>query len=405
MTQAPPVIVAPCSDYSPAGVESALNRILAQIPSCFDVPPGGQIFLKPNLLMPRHPDECVTTHPRLVSAAGSAFSKRGFRVLIGDSPGGPLTRPLLERLYARTGMDAAAAQCGGELCLETGAETIEPAESTANRRLTIWQPVLRADALVNLCKLKTHGLTGLTGAVKNLFGCVPGMLKTEYHMNQPTVSAFSDALVDLARFLAPRLSVMDAVFAMEGSGPSHGRPRRVGLLLGSTDPFSLDYAVARMLGVSPEGFTTLAAALRKGYGPQSDGELRVVISSPAGMQAAAGREAVELLQRVAPSSFELLEPENLTGLHGRGWVRHALRTLQPLLRARPAVDETSCTRCATCIHHCPVEAVTMGPAGPRFDLDRCIRCFCCQELCPRGAIRIRRPWGSRLIYMRPTRRT
>ncbi|OGS69582.1 MAG: hypothetical protein A2Y96_02070 [Firmicutes bacterium RBG_13_65_8] len=230
------------------------------------------------------------------------------------------------------------------------------------------------------------------------------MLKTEYHMNQPTVTAFSDALVDLARFLAPRLSVMDAILAMEGPGPSHGRPKHVGLLLGSTDPFSLDYAVARMLGVGPQGFTTLAAALRKGCGPQSDAELEVVVASPAGTQAAAGGEAVELLRHVAPPSFELLEPENLAGLHGRGWVRRALRAVQPLLRARPAVDEASCTRCAACIRHCPAKAVTMGPAGPRFELDRCIRCFCCQELCPRGAIRICRPWGSRLIYGRPTGR-
>lgn len=395
------VIVAPCADYSPAAAEGAVGRILRLSPCLLEgLKPGTRAFLKPNLLMPRHPDECVTTHPQVVASVGKALRELGAVLQIGDTPGGPLAEPLLQRLYRRTGMDRAAEQCGGELCYDTGATTISPSQSTAGRQLTIWRPVLRADVLINLCKLKTHGLTGLTGAVKNLFGCVPGMLKTEYHMVQPTVESFSDCLVDIARFLAPRLTIMDAVQAMEGAGPSHGTPCEVGLLLASGDPFALDYAVARMLGIGPQGFTTMAAALRRGCGPQEDAELQVVIAAEGGEQTFTGEAAVGELRRLAPGAFELLEPENLTGLHGRGPVRSILRILQPHLRARPEVDSTVCNRCSACLRHCPVKAITMTAGGPAFDLHKCIRCFCCQELCPRGAIRIHRPWASRLVYGR-----
>ena len=357
--------------------------------------------MKPNLLMPRLPDQAVTTHPAVVAAVGRELAAGGCELVLGDSPGGPFTRALLERLYARTGMDRAAADCGAELAYDTAAVEVQATNLPHPRSFTLCRSVDQADLLINLCKLKTHGLTGITAAAKNLFGCIPGMLKTEYHMTQPTVEAFSDVLVDLARFLAPALSVCDAIVAMEGAGPSHGKPRRLGLLLAAADPFALDYALAKLLGVGPDEFTTLAAAARRGYGPQSDDQFEVVMADPqTGPRTARGPAAAGLLRGLAPAGFELLQPEQLVGLHGRGVLQAVLRRVQPFLRSRPAFSPATCNGCGTCVRSCPADALEMAGRLPRLNLKICIRCYCCQELCPQGAVTIVRPAFSRLIYRR-----
>jgi uncharacterized protein (DUF362 family)/NAD-dependent dihydropyrimidine dehydrogenase PreA subunit len=396
------VAVTPCPDYDREQVQSAIRRLVEAIPRCLDgLNAGDRVFLKPNLLMPRSPELCVTTHPEVVSAVGMEVSGRGLAPVIGDSPGGPFNPGLLRRLYAETAMAQAAGDCNGELNYDTEAVEVEGRGLEVERRFTFCRAMVEAAALVNLCKLKTHGLTGLTAGVKNLFGCVPGLLKTEYHMTQPTVEAFSDVLTDIARIMSPRLTIMDAVDAMEGAGPSHGTPRRIGLLFASADPFALDYAVARMLSVGPEGFTTLAAALRRGYGPQDDEQLEIAWLGPGESPTIlTGDKAVRLLRSLAPSSFGLLSPENLASLHGRGMVRRVLRSVQPWLRTRPELSPGLCSGCGTCARACPAGALVLKSRRPKIDLRRCIRCYCCQELCPQGALRIIRPIGSWLLYRR-----
>jgi uncharacterized protein (DUF362 family)/ferredoxin len=337
----------------------------------------------------------------VVGAAGLELRDRGLLPVIGDSPGGPFTPLLLSRLYAETRMTGAAEMCGGELSLDTAVTEVEGRGLAVPRRFTFCRAMVESAALINLCKLKTHGLTGLTAGVKNLFGCVPGLLKTEYHMTQPTVETFSDALADIAQVMAPRLTIMDAIDAMEGAGPSHGTPKRLGLLFAAEDPFALDYAVARMLGIGHEGFTTLAAAARRGYGPQQDEQLRVVWLQPdEDSQALTGAPAVKLLRGLVSDGIQLLRPENLASLQGRGMIRRVLRSVQPWLRARPALSPDLCTGCGTCARVCPVKALTIKDRRPQIDLRNCIRCYCCHELCPKGALHIERPIGSRLIYGR-----
>jgi len=357
-------------------------------------------FLKPNLLMPRLPEQCVTTHPAVIGAAARWLADGGFDVTIGDSPGGPYTEPLLRRLYDQTGMTAAAAESGAKLNYDTDSDEHEARGVPVARRFMLCTPAVTADLLVNVCKLKTHGLTGITAAVKNLFGCIPGLHKTEYHMTQPTVDSFSEMLVDLARHLSPGLSICDAIIGMEGAGPSHGKPRRLGLLLAADDPFALDYAIALLLGVGPDGFTTLAAAQSRGYGPQTAGELELVVAEEDETVTLCGQSAAAALADMRPPRFELLAPESLASLQGRGSLRAMLRLVQPMLRSRPAFDTTICNGCGTCARSCPAKALVVRGRQPAVKLSECIRCYCCQELCPRGAVTIKRPLLSRLLYRR-----
>lgn len=392
------VAVARCPDYGRHQVDAAMLGLWEALGGLPEPTAAGTAFVKPNLLMPRAPEDAVTTHPSVVAAVARSLAARGFQVSIGDSPGGPFTAAALRKLYDHTGMAAAAGESGAQLCFDTGSELVEARDAVVPRKYVLSSAMIRAGMLVNVCKLKTHGLTGVTAAVKNLFGCVAGLHKTEYHMTQPTVQAFSEMLVDLARHLAPALSVCDAVVSMEGAGPSHGTPRPTGLLLASRDPFALDYAIARLLGVGPDGFATLAAQLRRGYGPQSDDQLELVLAGEAPCRRLAGPAAAGWLASVRPAGFNLLRPEDLSSLQGRGRTRAILRTIQPLLRSRPAFRAPPCDRCGACVRACPAKCLRLGRRHPEVQLGQCIRCYCCQELCPRGAVSIRRPSLARLLY-------
>ncbi len=394
------VALARCDDYDPGRVTKAVCELLAAIGWAPPGQPGLRAFVKPNLLMARVPEHSVTTHPAVIAAIGRVLSDQGYRVQIGDSPGGPFTPAVLGRLYQVTGMADAARECGGELLLDTSERLVQARGVPVPRSFSFVASMADADALVSVSKLKTHGLTGLTAAVKNLFGCVPGFEKTRYHMNQPSVETFSEALADIARTLSPAVNICDAVVGMDGAGPSHGNPKRIGLLFASRDPFALDYAIARMMGVGPEGFTTLAAAFRRGYGPQRDEDLEVVVCDGDRQVQVVGTEAVRLLEGFRPAGFELLQPEKLTGLHGRGRVRSILRAIQPFLRSRPYFGRETCNRCGTCVRSCPAKALRISGGPPQVDLQKCIRCYCCQELCPRGAVVIRRPLLYRILYRR-----
>lgn len=399
------VYLARCPDYKPDNVAADITGLVdaldwrASPPVTEQQGPRPKAFLKPNLLMPRIPEHCVTTHPQVIAALAYLLIQAGYEVLIGDSPGGPFTPGVLRRLYETTGMAKAAASAGATLSYDVTCREVRDKTLPVEREFVVCDAMWQSDLLVNVCKLKTHGLTGLTAGAKNLFGCIAGLHKTEYHMTQPTVESFSDILVDIAKLMSPALSICDAILAMEGAGPSHGRPKALGLLLAATDPFALDYAVACLLGVGPRDFTTLAAALRRGYGPQTDDELEVVLtgSQPELLR---GAEARARLASLRPDNFELLRPEDLSGLQGRGVLKSVLRSLQPFLRSRPEFSPDVCNQCRTCLRSCPVDALTLTGKAPAVDLSKCIRCYCCQELCPLGAVRISQPVLARLLYGR-----
>jgi len=397
--------LARCPDYEPGNIAAGITNLVdaldwpASPPATQGPGPRPKAFLKPNLLMPRIPEHCVTTHPQVIEASASLLSRAGYEVLIGDSPGGPFTPGVLRRLYGATGMARAAAGAGATLSYDVTCREVRDTTLPVERTFVVCDAMWQSDLLINICKLKTHGLTGLTAAAKNLFGCIAGLHKTEYHMTQPTVESFSDVLVDIAKLMSPALSICDAVLAMEGAGPSHGRPKALGLLLAATDPFALDYAIACLLAVGPRDFTTLAAALRRGYGPQRDDELEVVLTGDK-PELFRGKDARAQLESLRPASFELLRPEDLSSLQGRGALKSVLRSLQPLLRSRPAFSNDVCNQCRTCLRSCPVDALTLTGKAPTVDLSKCIRCYCCQELCPLGAVRISQPALARLLYGR-----
>lgn len=369
------VSLARCGTYDEAVLRPAVEAVLAPLGGLDAfVRPGQRVLLKLNLLSDHPPERAVTTQPELVRVLVRMVQERGARPVVGDSPGGARTAAGFRALLRKTGIQAVLDETGAELADFDGhtAEVTAPPDAVF-RRFTVARAPLDADVVIALPRLKTHELTGLTCAVKLAYGYLPGLAKPQGHLHSAgDLPRFSDLVVDLHRSVPCHLVVADAVVAMEGQGPSQGRPRSLGLLLAGTSAPAVDWVAARVVGMEPTGLPLVQAALRRGLGPAGDEDLDL---------RGVPLEAVRVSDFAPPQSLQV-------GPIGGAVSRH----VQRLVSARPEVDREACVACGQCIASCPPGALTAGPDGrPRLDLARCIRCWCCAELCPVGAARVRPP--------------
>jgi uncharacterized protein (DUF362 family)/Pyruvate/2-oxoacid:ferredoxin oxidoreductase delta subunit len=374
------VSISPCATYDSAEIESALHAALLPLGGMAAfVSPGSRVMLKVNLLSRALPERAVTTHPEIVRAVIRAARACGGEVTVGDSPGGPNTAGMWRHISEDSGI--------GSVCVEEGVPFIlfdddcvraSAPDGSLYGAFTLGRAVVETDVLITLPKFKTHGFMMFTGAVKNLFGCIPGLDKAQYHLKVPDRDDFGSMLVDLMLACKPALAIMDAVVGMEGEGPAGGTPRQVGAIIASADSVALDVVASAMAGLDPMEVYSNKAAARRGLGPSSVAEVEIHGAD---------------WRALAPADFALpakdisaMMPPWL-GRRMRGWT-----TARPVL-ARPA----GCTKCKRCEESCPVHAILVGANGPEFDHSTCIRCYCCQELCPPQVIGLRVPPLARLM--------
>lgn len=375
---APEVALVKCDDYAPERVDAALERALALSGGLEGiVRPGMRVFIKCNLVMRKPPEAAATTHPEVVRALAERVRRLGATPVIGDSPGGALGPAMLRGYYAATGMADAAARAGAELSLDDSQHARDCPDGRTLRRMAITGMALDCDAVISCSKLKTHGMTLMTGCVKNLFGCVPGVTKIEYHARFSRIEQFSDMLVDIERCVRPALSVLDAVDGMEGEGPSGGSPRHIGALLVSRDAHALDSVAARLIGLKPDAVCTLARAIERGL--LDPGEVRVWGEDVARLAIA------DFVYPRAARDIRFFSTNPLLG-----------PLVNRIAMPSPAFDRAKCAKCGLCARSCPAGAIALAPY-PRADLRRCIRCFCCQELCPVHAVDVRKSILRRII--------
>lgn len=374
------VSISRCGSYDPHEVASSLDAALSPLGGMAAfVSPGQKVLLKLNLLSRALPERAVTTHPELVRAVIRAARAAGGEVSVGDSPAGPNTATAVRKIWEETGIGAVCAEESVPLLLFDDACTrVTNAEGELFGAFTLGTVVAETDVLITLPKFKTHGLMMFTGAVKNLFGCIPGLEKAQYHLKVPDRDDFGSMLVDLMLACRPSLAIMDAVVGMEGQGPAGGTPRHVGAVMASASCVALDVIASSMAGLDPMEVYSNKAAARRGIGPSSAEEVLVV-----------GEE----WRSMAPDGFAL--PARDPSARMPPWLG---RRLRGWVTARPALERpTDCTRCKKCQESCPVGAVEVGTHGPVFDQRRCIRCYCCQELCPQQAVGLKVPLLARLI--------
>lgn len=370
------VSIVGCENYAPETVERAMDALFAPLDALGWVKPGMKIAVKANLVVAHGPEKAATPHPEIVCALCRRLTERGAEVVVGDSPGGPYRKPFLDAVYRATGMTQVT-RTGARLNDDFGETEVTVPEGKILRSFWCCDYLLKADAIIDLCKLKTHALMGYTGACKNMFGAITGTHKTEFHYRFPTHEAFASMLVDLCGYLKPRLSICDGVLAMEGNGPSYGDPRHVGVLLASFNPHALDLLAADLIGLGKDGVPTLAEAADRGLIPGNARAL-TLFGDP---------------EPFRVPDFKLQPPVDIRfwGLRSEWFHRLA----KGMLVTRPKPDKT-CVGCGKCAIGCPAKAITMVNGRPKIDRNKCISCFCCGEFCPKGAMKAYEPFAGRL---------
>ena len=365
------VYLSRCESYDVNEILPILQNAMTGLSSFDKLTPGAKVLVKPNLLMKRAPDRATTTHPSVVEALCILLKEHGCDVTIADTPGGLLSENILRNLYKETGMEGVAERTGAKLDTTCAQVDVEVKDAIRTHILTVLKSAAEADCIISVGKLKTHGLTAYTGAVKNLFGLIPGLLKMDYHARYSDVTSFSEALLDIASWAKPVLSVVDGIIGMEGAGPSGGSPRKVGALLVSDNPHALDVVGASLIGLSVEEVPTLTTAQRHNLLPVPEiiGESVESLSIPDFKHAPS--ESMRILTNPVFSS---------------------------LIRSHPKVDPKICVGCGICARSCPGKAITLKNRVPKFRLKDCIRCYCCQELCPNTAISVWQPFFMKWLH-------
>jgi uncharacterized protein (DUF362 family)/NAD-dependent dihydropyrimidine dehydrogenase PreA subunit len=361
-----------CSDYSNTkkAVAEALD-LLGIFESI--VQPGDSVLLKPNILAPHPPERAATTHPSIVAAMCELVLEAGGKPVVGDGAGISMPGATAKALKV-SGIEEAAKKAGAKVVnFETAGFTlVNVPDPLQFRKLYISNPVLEADVIISLPKLKTHELTYYTGAVKNFFGALPLRSRKEMHLLGKR-DLFGEAVADLYSVINPGFAVMDGVIGMEGNGPSHGKPVNSGVILASSDCISLDIIAAEMIGFDPLKIPTTSGVLKKGFRNQCP----VVVGTPL--------KAVKMKFKQSSGGISTAPP-------------FLTRTLGKYFTIYPQIDRRKCSHCGACYNNCPPQAIERFENGSfRINKEKCILCYCCRELCPSAAVDIKKSLLATLL--------
>jgi len=378
------VAVTRCENYEIENVRSAVTRGIGLLGGISAFAQAHEkILLKPNLLAGSHPDKLVTPYPTVFQAVAEIFKAAGADMFYGDSSG----IGSLEWVARQAGIKEVADSLD---IRPADFRTIVPVSfpgALLAKQLRLAAGALGADGIISIAKMKTHGFTRITGAVKNQFGCLPGLQKAEFHVKMPDVYDFSRVLVDINSYLKPRLRlfIMDGIMAMEGNGPRGGEPSAMKVLLFSIDPVALDAVFCRLIDLDPEFVPTMKFGEESGLGVYKPDEIQII-----------GDDIEPLINK----NFRVVRrpPERFAS------ARSFPTFLKNRISPRPVINYERCVNCGNCVQMCPVAPKAVDrPKGnkdqkPVYDYKRCIRCYCCQEICPEKAITIKIPLLGRLIY-------
>ena len=356
------VVFSSCQDYEPGKLCDRLQEMIASLGAEKLICSGDRVLIKPNLIAPRLPVTAVCTHPAMIRALAMIVRDCGGRPYIGDSPG----YASLERCLAESGVQEVVRELGIEVVSFKPQVEISRPENRILKRFRLAAPVLEFDRIINVPKLKTHGMMGLTLAVKNLFGCISGYDKARWHLRAGhNRQLFARILLDIYQTVKPDLHILDGVVGMEGEGPTHGQAVSFGILGAAQDGIGLDYAAARLVHYHD---STPISREAMDEGLLDPGKLKVT-----------GDCVMENIPAIKPAR----------GSHDAAFPFHQL--IRRLVVKKPVISSSRCHRCLVCVKHCPARAMKFIDRSVRIDYKACIRCYCCHELCPYGAVQVK--WG------------
>jgi uncharacterized protein (DUF362 family)/Pyruvate/2-oxoacid:ferredoxin oxidoreductase delta subunit len=345
------VSVKHCKDYSAQHLKPVVKQILSD---CTFNPHGKTILIKPNLLAPHNPEEAITTNPKIIAELCKILKKNKCKIIIGDS--------------SSHDTHLAIKKCGIEKLskyaqiINFDSETKIKINKKGKILKSFYIPKIlkQADIVISFAKLKTHGLTKMTGAVKNLYGCIPGRTKEEYHSLANTEEKFCNLLLDIYEEIRPEFCIIDGIEAIEGEGPgATGKKKKAGVLIASKNCIAADIIAARIMGFKENEVLTNKFAIKRGL----------------------FNDSMKIMGKVKNLNFD----RRSSALIGN------LLSLAPLL-GKPKIlfNHSKCIKCGLCAKKCPVGAIKLSPY-PIWNKKKCIRCLCCVEVCPQAAINSRDP--------------
>ena len=376
------VSVIRCESYEKEAVKEAFDKLFSHLGDLDFIKEGTKVAIKANLVTAIKPDKAATTHPALILELTRRLAEKGAIVTVGDSPGGPFTPLYMKGVYAATEMNRIT-EAGGRVNDNFEVSTCENfAEADVMHSFDYTSWLGEADVIINFAKLKTHGMMGMSAAVKNMFGAVPGTQKPEYHYRFPNSRDFASMLCDIDEYFKPQLNIVDGIVGMEGNGPTVGTPRRIGILAASRSVYDLDTVCAKVIGLTTDKVPTCQVAIERGLG-----------SAPSDIIVVGDGKDVRITDYKnidRPNDIEFFT--GLVGLKGKFLNKIA----KAALSTRPVLDK-GCVGCEKCKKICPAGAIKMKRGKPKIDREKCIRCFCCQEFCPKGALKVHRPLAAKIL--------
>jgi uncharacterized protein (DUF362 family)/Pyruvate/2-oxoacid:ferredoxin oxidoreductase delta subunit len=398
---APRVSLRKCSDYNADAISEIVGQCIADLGGIKKFTGSAKkILLKPNLLTPTPPELAVTTHPVFIEGVLKYLkSHMGPDTVftIADSPGAaiPHTKKELQRLYDLCGLNYL--QEDGRVILNTGEGFSEASyrEGAVFKHLEVIDPILDADIIINLPKFKTHSLAQITGAVKNMYGILPGRNKTILHTKFLDIEKFCNMNLDIYMFAKPVLNIMDAITGLEGEGPgASGKKRDVGLVIASGSGVALDNLVSAIMGFKKNSVPVIQCASKRNIPGADIDNLEVFDGS--------GR--VSDIEAYAISDFMKPGKSVVNIISGNRFVNsYFLPFARNSLSLSPFQDLDRCTMCGICIEVCPEQAISLSKKDKNrleFDYKKCIRCYCCSEMCEYGAIKMKYSFIGNLIFGR-----
>lgn len=334
-----------------------------------DMHPDLKVVLKPNLIMAKAPDVPTTTHPLVIKCVVRWLKEHGVKnITLAESSGGLYTAEHMKNIYRTCGMNMMENDLA--LNMDFSAKTVHCPEGFSNHSFHIITPIAQADYIINICKLKTHAMTGYSGGIKNLFGTIPGLEKPQMHYRWPNLEDFSRMLLELAQTVNPQLTIIDAIDAMEGNGPTSGTSHPLHMILAARDFYTQDYFAADLMKLNPMDIVMIRQAVEAGLATPDD---------------------IRLIGDEIPDNLTPFQAPDTQKLDFSGKIPALLLPIaKKLMRSYPQLNRELCVGCGKCAESCPAHVITIKNRKAQFRKKGCISCFCCQEMCPMKAIAVRK---------------
>ena len=358
------VLVVPCKSYDKKDVEQAYTKIFEYFES--ETFSGKSVYIKPNVLRGDKPERASTTHPEIIYPVAKYFNDINCNVLCGDSPNFITVKQLIDSIYRTTGIAQVIENASGKMDNSANGTTVTGGKYLPKFKMLT--NILNSDIVINMGKAKTHSFTGYTGAVKNLFGVIPGPIKGEMHLVNPNARAFSNVMIDICETVNADLHIVDAVIGMEGPGPSSGTPKRLGAIVVGTNPYAVDEVVVELMGINKSSVEQINLARHRGLTKPID-EIKII-----------GADLNSIKKNYIPFKDAVISVASY-------WkVLSFILPKNLFMRAKkkPYIQD-NCIACGICAEACPPKAIKIKDIAI-INYSKCIKCYCCQELCPAKAI-------------------